>query len=108
MKKIPARGYIEERINTATHLKWSLYNSNVGPYAFDNRFVENGLKNKHIFHRTDWNFIDFGSFLLCSTPVCVVNSENLGQFGIYNLTINGTDCTFHTHQKPVNTPLCKY
>ncbi|XP_055297749.1 heparan-alpha-glucosaminide N-acetyltransferase isoform X3 [Sitodiplosis mosellana] len=73
LKKIPARSYIVERINTATQLKWSLYKSNVGPYAFQN-----------------------------STAFCVVKPDNLGQFGIYNLTVDDNGCTFHTHQAPVN------
>lgn len=43
-----------------------------------------------------------------STPICEVNSENLGQFGIYNLTIEDNGCSFHTHQSPVNRNLCEY
>lgn len=59
VKKIPARGYIEERINTATHLKWSLYNSNVGPYAFDNRFVEKPFKEETHFPSNGLEFYWF-------------------------------------------------
>lgn len=38
VRKIPPNGSIIEKINTQTQLKWSLFNSNVGPYAFENRF----------------------------------------------------------------------
>lgn len=37
LRKIPANDSILEKINTQTQLKWTLYNSNVGPYAFENR-----------------------------------------------------------------------
>ncbi|XP_031628030.1 heparan-alpha-glucosaminide N-acetyltransferase [Contarinia nasturtii] len=76
LKRIPARSYIVERINTATQLKWSLYKSNIGPYAFEN-----------------------------TTAHCVISPDNLGQFGIYNLTIDDKGCSFNTHQTPVNRDL---
>lgn len=38
LRKIPARSNVLQRVETDTQLKWSVYSSNVGPYAYDNRF----------------------------------------------------------------------
>lgn len=42
-----------------------------------------------------------------STAVCSVDSLNLGQFGVYNLTISDDDCSFHTFSPPINANLRK-
>lgn len=46
--------------------------------------------------------------LTCSTPICVVEPTNLGQFGIYNLMVNQTGCSFETQRSPVHRNWCKY
>lgn len=53
VRKIPARSYVVERINTATQLKWSLYNSNVGPYAFENRYKSSIFQSQFFFSITN-------------------------------------------------------
>lgn len=42
-----------------------------------------------------------------STPYCVVESKNLGQFGVYNVTVDRGGCEIQTSIEPVNTNLCK-
>lgn len=42
-----------------------------------------------------------------STGYCVVEPTNLGQFGVYNLTVDGDGCRIQTSIEPVNTNLCK-
>lgn len=37
LRKIPAKGYVLQKINTDTNLRWSIYDANIGPYAFGNR-----------------------------------------------------------------------
>lgn len=50
----------------------------------------------------------FVAACVCSTPICVIEPSSLGQFGIYNLTVNQTGCSFQTHRAPVNGNWCKY
>ena len=70
------------------------------------RFQIENVSNDVIFPVSNW--IKWILIFVCSTALCVVNPDNLGQFGIYNLTIDSDGCTFHTHQAPVNRILCTY
>lgn len=118
IRKVPPLNSILERINTQTQLKWSLFNSNVGPYAFDNRCGCWKCLAIWSILNCYWLFFFplFGYYLstvvgaacVHSTPICVIEPSGLGQFGIYNLTVNQTGCSFHTHRSPVNGNWCKY
>lgn len=63
LRKVPAHDSIVERINTQTQLKWSLFNSNVGPYAFDNRFDFLKISSDRINFKSDIDFLFLLLFL---------------------------------------------
>lgn len=41
------------------------------------------------------------------TPLCQIAPQSLGQFGIYNLSINSDGCDFAVAMSPVNVNMCE-
>lgn len=76
-KPIPSYGHAVEKINTAFDVSWRIFDVDQGPYAYQN-----------------------------ATPLCKIGPHSLGQFGIYNLTINKSGCEFSTVRSPVNVISC--